>query len=95
MKRKGLTGKRIAELLGVSEGAVSQYFNHKRAKEIELSKIIKEAINEAAENIIVDPMNIIPSTQDILKMMWEEGIICELHKQHCSSLPKKCEVCIK
>lgn len=95
MKKKGLTGKRIADLMGVSEAAVSQYFSNKRGKELKLNEVLKEAINQSAEDIIMDPINVIPSTQSILKLMWQEGIVCELHKEHCASLPKNCETCVK
>ena len=94
MKRKGLSGKRIAELLGVSEGAVSQYFSNKRAKSLSLDEEVLVKINDAAEEIIKNPVNIIPSTQKILRLMWESGVVCELHKEHCQSLPQNCEACM-
>lgn len=94
MKRKGLTGKRIADLLGISEAAVSQYFSNKRAKEISLKEKIKEYINDMAEEIIKQPVMIIPYTQAILKMFWNDGIVCDLHKEHCKDLPEDCESCM-
>ena len=95
MKRKGLSGKRIAVLLGISEGAVSQYFSNKRAKEIVMHEEIKVNVNDAAEEIIKDPANVIPSTQAILKLMWDSGVVCELHKEHCQTLPDDCDDCIQ
>jgi len=94
MKRKGLTGKRIADLLGVSAAAVSHYFSNKRAKEIALKEKIKEHINDMAEEIIKQPVMIIPYTQAILKMFWDDGIVCDLHKEHCEDLPEDCERCM-
>ena len=93
LKRKGLNGKRIAELLGVSEAAVSQYFTNKRGKDITLTKPIMESINQAAEEIIKQPLMILPCTQAILKMLWKEGIVCQLHKEYCKDIPEDCEGC--
>ena len=51
MKKTGMEQKKIAELLCVTEPAVSQYFSSKRAQKIKFTKEILGKIQVSAEKI--------------------------------------------
>jgi len=80
MKSAGLSQKKIAHLLGVTEPAVSQYFSAKRAKGVKFNKKISDAIKESSKNI-VDAHSLISETQRLLHLARHEGVVCELHKK--------------
>jgi len=95
LKEAGQSQKSIAQLLNVTEAAVSQYFNVKRAKEVKFNKEILTEVKKAAERIMKDSDAMIPETQRLLELAWEHNLVCELHKAHCSGLPKNCTWCVK
>lgn len=95
MVRSGLKQKKVADMLGVTEAAVSQYLSSKRAKEIDLDPQIKIEIKKSVKNILGKKANIIEEIQRILKIIKERGLLCEIHRKHHGCLPEKCSVCMK
>lgn len=75
LKRQGMEQKKIAEILGVTGAAISQYVHSKRASEIDLTKIKKEII-EAAKKI-TDRYSVLKVTQNLLKLSLDKGITCD------------------
>ncbi len=95
MVRSGLKQKHVAEMLGITEAAVSQYLSSKRAKELDLDTQIKSEIKRSVKNILGKKANIIEEIQRILKIIKESGLLCEIHRKHHCCLPEKCSVCMK
>ncbi|MBC8500186.1 MAG: hypothetical protein H8D38_00285 [DPANN group archaeon] len=91
MKRFGLEQKKIAELLCVTEAAISQYLNSKRATKVKFSKDVLKIIKNSAKKII-NKETMISETQDILKMLKEKGLTCDVHKE-LADLPDDCLYC--
>ena len=89
-----LNQKEIALKLGLTEAAVSQYINEKRANEFILDKKISNAIKESARKII-DNGNIMKEIQNISKLFWETRGICKIHMQHDKSITKSCALCFE
>ncbi|MBN2567166.1 transcriptional regulator [Candidatus Woesearchaeota archaeon] len=93
MKASGLTQRRIARLLGITEAAVSQYLKHKRAKGIEFGDSLKEHIAASAKAILggADPLSEI---QRICGRIRKNKTLCEIHRKY-SKVPRNCEVCFQ
>ena len=86
----GLKQKDVAKLLGITEAAVSQYKNEKRAKELVFEENVKAEIKKSAQRIKDNPQvafNEIMNIDDYLK---KSGIFCQIHRSK-SWTPAGCE----
>ena len=92
MKEEGLDQKTIAKLLGVTGAAISQYVNNKRGSDIEIDPDLKSVFIQSSKVIVNDSSLIFAEVQKILKLFWDSGIVCEIHKQK-SWCPEDCGVC--
>jgi predicted transcriptional regulator len=90
-----LNQKEIAEKMNVTEAAVSQYINAKRASLIILDEKIKEAVEISAKNIAENNSNIIKEVQIINDLIWKNKTICKVHMQQDKSVKKGCSVCFE
>ena len=94
MKKEGLDQKEIANLLSVTEGAISQYINNKRGNDFKIDKKMKEKFSESAKIITNNKTKIFDEVQLLLKELWDEGVVCTVHKAK-SWCPDECKVCIE
>ncbi len=94
LKEKGTTQKRIAKLLGVTEAAVSQYLNSKRAGEIDFSSEDEERIMRAAESLLEERSCFRYELENLLDEMKRKGRLCSIHRQH-EDVPACCHVCLQ
>jgi predicted transcriptional regulator len=93
LKAQGWSQKKIAETIGVTESAVSQYLSKKRgAKDIIFNAEIIDAVNNASQHI-KEQGDFVFHAQQILKNMTETKAICDIHKQVQSEVPHNCDVC--
>ncbi len=92
MKLEGHSQKRIAQLLGVTEPAVSQYLNAKRATKVNFPPALKKSIGAASKRI-VDERTLIRETQQLLTEARRQFVTCQLHEELVPSL-KNCRVCM-
>ena len=91
MKELGYTQKKIAQLLGVTEPAISQYLSKKRAVNIEFSEELKEKVKEAAKNI-TDHFSLVEQMQHLMRLAHDERTKCGVcHK--VTGTPHDCGVC--
>ena len=95
IKDYDLTQKKAAEILGITEAAISQYLNSKRGKEIKFSKKELSKIKRSAEEIMKNPETLIKNLYNLCASLRESKVICELHKSHDKSIPKNCGVCFQ
>ena len=91
MKAQGRSQKEIADLLGVTPAAVSQYLHEKRAKALPAE--FQERITCAAKDV-KDKESMIRETQQLVAHAKRSKLVCKLHAQH-AEVPKGCEVCFK
>ncbi len=91
---KGLTQKKIAALLEVTEPAISQYLKSKRAKQVVFDKKIIAEINKAADGIIKSPVCVMMEIQKLCLLVKRCGLLCKLHLK-LGKAPRKCEACLK
>jgi len=95
IKDYGLTQKKTAEILGVTEAAVSQYLRLKRANQIKFSKKESVQIKKSADEIIEHPETLIKNLYNLCASLRESKVICKLHKSHDKSIPNNCDVCFQ
>jgi len=98
LKRLGLTHSDIAKKLFVTNAAVSQYLSGKRAKKSssEITNAIKNVVLESSKRIALGESNAVCEVTVIAKKIWEDKLVCRLHKQHAKNLlPKNCDWCFK
>ncbi len=93
MSSKGRSQKRIAELLGITEAAVSQYVKHKRASEVEFQPETLAEISRSAERIAGDPESMVCEMQRLLAIVKRSKTLCRVHYRF-GRTPRKCEACM-
>lgn len=93
MSAKGMRQKKIAELLGLTEAAISQYLKKKRAKEVEFLPETMEEIRKSADAITKNPESLICEMQRILNLVKKSKTLCRVHYKF-GRLPQKCEACL-
>ncbi|MFC1754118.1 transcriptional regulator [Thermoproteota archaeon] len=93
LKEMGLGQKEIAKKLSVTEAAVSQYVNDKRACKVDFTASVKEEIMKSAERLKKDSV-LVAETQTLLKMIKSERITCKVCNKE-GNMPDSCEVCFK
>ena len=91
----GLTQKQTAEILGITEAAVSQYLRLKRANHISFSKKESAQIKNSADEIMENPETLIKNLYNLCVSLRKSKVICKLHKSHDKSIPNDCDVCFQ
>ncbi len=92
MKEKlGLDQKTIAKRLGITEPAVSQYLNNKRATKVVFSPRVDSAILLSSKKIL-DNISLIREVQSLITLAREELVTCALHEELVPAL-KGCRAC--
>ena len=92
LKKQGKEQREIAKLLGVTEAAISQYLNEKRATEIKLDRIIISKIKKSTKKV-KSPIDIVGEIQEILAFIRQTRLICKYHHRFMKGIPKDCYVC--
>ena len=93
LKNLGKNQTEISLILGITKAAVSQYFNDKRGKNIELSKKIELKIKNSAKQISKNPEELTTEIQKIIQEIRKSGLLCKYHKEY-SNIKNGCNVCI-
>jgi predicted transcriptional regulator len=88
-----LTQKKSAQLLGLTESAISQYLHSKRAQKINFTPNELLKIKKAAKDIVSDSKNRRYYFQKLAKSLRGSESLCKIHKQKDPTLPKNCELC--
>ena len=100
MDKYGLNQTEVAEKLGITQPAVSQYRKALRGHNVRLlesNKKILELINSLSHDVnkgTVQPSVMLQRLCLICKTIREEKIICQLHAKAYSSL-EGCSICLK
>ena len=94
LKVFGLSGVKIAQILGITNAAVSQYLNKKRAKDVIFPENIKSMIKDELPGLQKNPEVLRAIIQKITKEIRNTGLLCEYHKRYCD-IGEKCAVCIE
>ncbi|MBL7206779.1 MAG: transcriptional regulator [Candidatus Aenigmarchaeota archaeon] len=90
---KEMSQKKAAEMLDLTEPAVSQYLKNKRGSEIEFNEKIMEMIEKSVKNIKKGD-SVLGEIQEVIKVCRKEKLLCKLHREHCEfKFPEKCKIC--
>lgn len=81
----------IAKVMGVTEAAISQYTNDKRASDVKFDADVKAAIKTAAVKV-KEQSHFIFHTQQILESMLKSKATCKIHHQ-MTGVGKDCSTC--
>ena len=92
LKAQGKSQKEIAQLLNVTEPAVSQYGSAKRAKHVEVSPSVKAEVAKVAMGV-QNKDDVMCKTQALLKVVRTEGITCSMCKS-VAGAPPNCTICL-
>ncbi|MFO8016653.1 MAG: transcriptional regulator [Candidatus Woesearchaeota archaeon] len=93
MVKRGLKQKDIADSLGITGAAVSQYLRNKRAREVQFTEETLNEIKRSAGVISKDPQKLICEMQRILTIVKKNRTLCRVHHEH-GRTPQKCEACL-
>ena len=92
---KGKNQKEIAEILNLTESAVSQYLKGKRGGELGFNVEEKKIINKYADKILNNKEDVKKLLFELTKELGISEKLCEIHKKHDSSVDKNCKICMK
>ena len=88
-----LNQKQVSKILGITEGAVSQYLSSKRGNELKFNKKEIEEIKKTAKKIISDEKNSREHFYKLCIKLRGTESLCKLHKKHDKSVNKNCDLC--
>ena len=94
MKKLGLDQKTIARIIGVTEAAVSQYMNEKRANEVTFDEKTKEEIRKTAQLISQNGKLLFEEMQSLVEKALANKDVCKVCHAH-NNLPEDCGICFK
>ena len=91
LKESGVKSFEIAKKLGVTDAAVSQYITSKRGHDVEFSKDIEKAIEDAAKELMKgkDYRDVV---MQLLKVIKSKKGTCKLCHR-IANIPTKCDSC--
>ena len=87
--------KQIADLLKITESAVSQYFKSKRASELNFNEDELLLIKEAAKNMTEENNDPYNEFYKLSKKLSGSFSMCKIHYELDPSLPQGCEICLE
>lgn len=93
VKNHGLKQKEVAEKLGVTKAAVSNYVNEKRSKKNLFDESFKSKIEDSVRNIVEKDVNSAKEIQFLLNGIRKDKTICDIHRMFDNQVPKKCDIC--
>ena len=95
IEEHGLIQKKAAKILGLTEAAVSQYQNSKRAKDVVFSNSVIEQIKTSALRILAEKDNrqrVVAEIYRISNLTKVRHILCDIHRAQSKEL-EKCNIC--
>ena len=95
IKDYGLTQKKIAEILGITDSAISQYLSSKRGSEVKFSKEEIEKIKKTAKEIVKNDKDIMKKIYALSVSLRGSKAICGIHMSQDKSVDKSCDICFK
>ena len=97
IKEHKMSQKEAANILGLTEAAISQYRHSKRAKGVLFSDSITDEIRKSAERIFSDKKHkqaVVAEIYRISNLTNVRHILCDLHRSQSKEL-KNCNICFE
>jgi len=96
IKKHKIKQKKVAEILGTSEAAISQYLSNKRGKEIKFPEAMKKEFDKSSREIVKDNRKAMIEMLRLIRIGKEKGVSCCLCRKYnkgvismCSCRPEK------
>ena len=93
VKKHKHSQKEVAEFLGVTEAAVSQYLKSKRGKELVFDKDIINEIEDSAGRLAKDKNGLMDEMKRICALSRMRILVCKLHRKHDKEIRQYCGEC--
>ena len=90
-----LTQKQVAEHIGLTAAAVSQYLSSKRAKDLVFSENVLQEISKSAGKVIQDNKLVVPEMIRLCNITEVKKVMCNIHKNEDVNLPQDCNCCFE
>ena len=87
--------REIAQKLGVTEAAVSQYLNSKRAHQVKLSTKARAQVEAMGKSITQGKIDAFHGLNELVGMIKDSGEMCDIHHQFDKACPSKCNECFE
>jgi len=92
----GLSQKKVAQMMSITEAAVSQYKKKKRAKEDFFDKEMEKELEKSVKNIIKDNNCLADEIIRLNNLSKTKGIVCKIYRDVCALKDSnKCCYCDK
>ncbi len=95
INRHGLPQKKVAKILGISEGAVSQYVSYKRGASVKFEPVMTEQIELAAGKIEADNTIAMSELLRLSEMDYVKKLVCQIHRSQEPSVGSRCSICFR
>ncbi|MEK6983763.1 MAG: hypothetical protein AABX33_04275 [Nanoarchaeota archaeon] len=92
-----LSQKEAAEILGLTESAVSQYQHSKRAKWVVFSDAVVLEVRKSADKLLADKRNkqrLVAEIYRISNLTRVRQILCDIHRAQSKEL-ENCNICFE
>ena len=93
LKAMGFEQKEIARLLKVSEPAISQYVQNKRAQDVKFPKTMRVELKNSAKRLAANG-DLLKETQLLLGLSLKERVTCVMHCK-LADIEPDCGVCFE
>ena len=87
--------KNAAKILGITEGAVSQYLSKKRGANFRFNEEDIEKIKRAAKKIVENKSNVIHEMNELCIEFRRSKTLCAVHKSTDELISKECDICFR
>lgn len=94
VKVHGLSQKKAASILSMTEAAISQYLGEKRGQDLKFNKEELTMISETANKILEDEKNLNKYLYELSVKFRGIDSVCKIHMKMDKSLPKDCKICM-
>ena len=88
--KAGMPQKKVAQLMGVTEAAVSQYKNGKRAHETAITGELSVEVSKSIPQILKNPKILFQEMMRVNHFIKTSGLFCKIHRLK-SQTPDGCE----
>ena len=95
IKEYGLKQKKVAECLGITEAAISQYLKSKRGKEIKFSDKALKEIKKSAKEVMDNKEDVVKKIYELCVSLKKSKAMCDFHRMWDRKVPKNCDICSK
>jgi len=93
---KGWSQKKVAQLMGVTEAAISQYKKQKRAKKDFFDQEMEKELEKSVQILMKKPLELGAEIIRLNNLAKERGIVCKIYKNICAlKESKSCCYCHK